>query len=150
MTDHNIEDRYLASEIKSGDRIMECPISGDEYRVTRWAERDGHVVALEKAGRVAGDGSGEPAESGRATPQYEYRIFGKVDGEWRATRWGTEQDAIDAYTVVHGRWGLLTFERRERGDDTTLQRKPVPDADEWTQVTEEAIHVADEEVAEVA
>lgn len=59
MTNNDsIEDRYLASEIESGERIMQCPISGQEYRVTRWAERDGRAVALEKAGRVAGDGGG--------------------------------------------------------------------------------------------
>lgn len=78
--------------------------------------------------------------------QYEYRIFGKIDGDWRATDWGTRQAAVDDYKTVHGRWGLLTFERRECGADSTLQRKPAPDADEWRDVTDGDIQVEGEEV----
>lgn len=58
MTNHRIHDgeRYLASEIESGERVMQCPITGREYRVTRWASRNGRVIALEKSERIAGDG----------------------------------------------------------------------------------------------
>lgn len=38
-----------ARNIKTGEIVKTCPVTGDEYRVTRWEERtDGRVVALEK------------------------------------------------------------------------------------------------------
>lgn len=36
-------------QIRTGERMMECPINGDTYRVTKWTETvDGRVRAVEK------------------------------------------------------------------------------------------------------
>ncbi|MDL0127097.1 hypothetical protein [Halobacterium salinarum] len=64
MTEQFTGGRCLSMEIESGDRTMTCPITGQEYVVTRWASRDGRTIALEKepVEELATDGSGDPVE----------------------------------------------------------------------------------------
>jgi len=45
----SLEDQYPDDQIKEGERIMVSPITGTEYRVTRWVEKaDGRAIALDK------------------------------------------------------------------------------------------------------
>ncbi|QRY26380.1 MULTISPECIES: hypothetical protein [Halobacterium] len=64
MTEQLTDSRCLSMEIESGDRTMTCPITGQEYVVTRWASRDGRTIALEKepVEELATDGSGDPVD----------------------------------------------------------------------------------------
>jgi predicted RNA-binding Zn-ribbon protein involved in translation (DUF1610 family) len=40
---------YPADQVEEGERIMESPITGETYRVTKWVEKnDGRAIALEK------------------------------------------------------------------------------------------------------
>jgi hypothetical protein len=40
---------YPKEEVESGERIVESPLTGTTYRVTKWVEKgDGRIVALEK------------------------------------------------------------------------------------------------------
>lgn len=38
----------LTDEVKTGDIVKECPVTGEAYRVTEWIERGDRVIALEK------------------------------------------------------------------------------------------------------
>ena len=79
---------------------------------------------------------------------YEYRVTGCSGGTWRRTEWTDYDDAIEGYETVYDEWdGVVGFERREPGDDSTIQRKKSPHDDEWIDVTEDMIHFKDEEVA---
>lgn len=77
---------------------------------------------------------------------YEYRLMGCSGGDWRITEWGDEETAERRWKNVT--WGLRAIERREEGDNSTLQRRPSPD-DEWQDVTDDMIHVEGEEVPTV-
>lgn len=83
------------------------------------------------------------AESRNAT-EFEYRIVGCTAHGWRRTEWSDREDAVEVYGKAD--WAMIGFERREVGDDKTIQRKPKPSLDEWNDVTEEDTHFADEEV----
>lgn len=78
------------------------------------------------------------------TSKYEYRITGCTPDGWRRTEWTARADAVQAYGQAD--WILIAFERREVGDDTTIQRAPKPSADAWTDVTTDTTHFVDEEV----
>ena len=40
--------QYHRSEIREDPITHECPITGQQYRVTRWVERGDRIIALEK------------------------------------------------------------------------------------------------------
>ncbi|ADB63963.1 hypothetical protein Htur_5076 (plasmid) [Haloterrigena turkmenica DSM 5511] len=78
---------------------------------------------------------------------YEYRVTGCGGGVWRRSEWTDREDALEGYERASDEWdGVIGFERREPGDDSTIQRKQSPDADEWIDVTADMIHFEDEEV----
>ena len=77
---------------------------------------------------------------------YEYRVFGCTAGGYRVTDWGTRERAV--YVHEECNWDMVSFERRVPGDDKTIQRKPNPSSDEWNLVTDDMLHLEDEEVAE--
>lgn len=80
--------------------------------------------------------------------EYEYRLTGCGGGTWRRSKWTDYDSALEDYEMACDDWdGVVDFERREPGDDSTIQRKKAPDADEWIDVTEDMIHFKDEEVA---
>lgn len=40
---------YPEEDIETGERIMESPITGNRYRVTKWVDKgEGKAVAIEK------------------------------------------------------------------------------------------------------
>lgn len=67
--------------------------------------------------------------------EYEYRVFGCTPGGWRVTDWGTRERAEYVYDKCG--WDIIMFERREAGDDSSIERKPKPTDDEWMEVTDE-------------
>lgn len=78
---------------------------------------------------------------------YEYRVTGCGGGVWRRTDWTDRNSAHEDYETACDKWdGVVGFERRELGDDSTIQRKTSPDEDEWIDVTADMIHFEDEEV----
>ena len=45
----SLEQGYPEDQIEEGERIMESPITGEKYLVTKWVEKpDGRAIALEK------------------------------------------------------------------------------------------------------
>lgn len=47
--DHQTVQGHPKEDIETGERIMESPLTGNTYRVTKWVDKgDGKVVALEK------------------------------------------------------------------------------------------------------
>lgn len=80
--------------------------------------------------------------------EYEYRVMGCAGGRWKVTEWDNRKEALADYQSASGDWDAVSIERRQPGDDATIQRKPSPDADDWMDVTDEKVHVVGEEVAE--
>jgi len=78
---------------------------------------------------------------------YEYRVTGVGRGSWLRTDWVDKAQALSDYERAREEWaGLVGFERRVSGDDSTIQRKPKPSTGEWNDVTDDDIHFVDEEV----
>ena len=78
---------------------------------------------------------------------YEYRVTGCGGGHWRRSEWTNREDTLEGYERACDEWdGVVGFERREPGDDSTIQRKPSPDEGDWIDVTADMIHFEDEEV----
>ncbi|WP_276257181.1 hypothetical protein [Halomontanus rarus] len=79
---------------------------------------------------------------------HEYRVTGCGGGVWRRSEWTDRNSELEDYETACDEWdGVIGFERREPGDDSTIQRKTSPDEDEWIDVTADMIHFEDEEVA---
>jgi len=79
--------------------------------------------------------------------QYEYRSMGAGGGNWRVTEWTDLETALEDYEKASDSWDMVGFERRHPGDDSTIERKPTPDSDEWNEVTEDMLHVKTEVTA---
>jgi hypothetical protein len=78
---------------------------------------------------------------------YQYRVFGATAQGYRVTEWKDDRGEA-VYIYGECGWPWITFQRREAGDDATIQQKPKPSDDDWTDVTADMIHPADDEIPE--
>ncbi|ELY68883.1 hypothetical protein [Natrinema versiforme] len=80
------------------------------------------------------------------TDGYEYRLMGMAETGWRCTEWEDYETVLEKYPKARDSWSGIALERREPGEDTTIERKPRPDVEQWKPVTEDMTHVKGEEV----
>lgn len=138
------DDGYV---IKVGDRETQRELEEKIYDKARDRGNSGDLQGgqwYKDAAFKIGDADLElPADS-----DYEYRVTGCGGGQWRRSDWMNYDEALEGYETACDEWdGVVGFERREPGDDSTIQRKKSPNDGEWMDVTEDMIHFKDEEVA---